>query len=282
MDIQRNISSSRGRRPRFLCALIVTGLATAFASFAVSGGQASAATVGIMTITPNSDVAVGATVSVSATGIINSVTNLPFSGSVVLVQCGNATTDGTPLTSISQIDCDGINQIANIVFGFASSGEVAATDFPTRTSGIGDNARQCLPTPPATLPCGIGLADLATTGATVQLAGTYTLPADPNASTTTIGDGSATTIAGGSTTTVAGGSATTVAGVTTTTVKAAVATTTTARAAAVTTAPTALAGKMIANTGTNPWPLAFAAAAVFQFGLLLVLALRDRTQRRAS
>ncbi|CAB4887013.1 unannotated protein [freshwater metagenome] len=227
-----------------------------------------------MTITPNSDVAVGATVSVSATGIISSVTNLPFSGSVVLVQCGNATTDGTPLTSISQIDCDGINQIANIVFGFASSGEVAATDFPTRTSGIGDNARQCLPTPPATLPCGIGLADPVTTGATVQLAGTYTLPADPNASTTTIGDGSTTTVAGGSTTTVAG--------VTTTTVTAAVATTTTARAAVVTTTTTALGGKPIPNTGTNPWPLALAAAAVFQFGLLLVLALRDPTQRWVS
>jgi hypothetical protein len=76
--------------------------------------------------------------------------------------------------------------VAHIKFATVTSGSLPATAFPIRESGIGNSNRSCVPVPPATLPCQIGIGDVATSGTNIALTATYTLvPPDPNTTTTT-------------------------------------------------------------------------------------------------
>jgi hypothetical protein len=153
----------------------------------------AAATGGTATVTPSSGVTPSSTVSVSGSGITGSDAQ-PFSGLVALSQCGNADSSGSPLSSISASDCDGASQVAHIKFATVTSGSLPGTSFPIRESGIGNGNRQCLPVPPATLPCQIGVGDVATAGTNVQLSATYSLAgAPPETTTTTSGEVTTTT-----------------------------------------------------------------------------------------
>ena len=159
----------------------------------------ASATGGTATVTPSSSVAPSSTVSVSGSGIVGSDAQ-PFTGLVALSQCGNADSSGSALSSISTSDCDGAAQVGNIVFATVTSGTLPATSFKIRESGIGNSNRKCVPVPPATLPCQIGMGDVATSGTNVALTATYTLVAAPPDSTTTTSVGGTTTTAAPTTT----------------------------------------------------------------------------------
>jgi hypothetical protein len=150
--------------------------------FALSG--AASATTGTATVSPSSNVSAGATVSVSGSGILSAADSQPFTGLIALSQCGNADSSGAALTSISTADCDGAAQVGHIVFATVTSGTLPATSFTIRQSGIGNSNRSCVPVPPATLPCQIGMGDVATSGTNVALAATYTLVVVPVTTTT--------------------------------------------------------------------------------------------------
>jgi hypothetical protein len=200
-------------------------LVASLVGIALSG--AATASPGTVTLTPSVDVTPGSTISVSATGVLGAGTGTPFSGLVAITQCGNADSSGNPLASITASDCDGAAQAGNIKFATASSGTIPATNFTVRESGIGSSARRCVPVPPATLPCQLGIGDVGTQGATVALTGTYTLAGSGTTTTT----GATTTTTGATTTTT--GATTTTTGATTTTTGA----TTTTIGATTTTAP---------------------------------------------
>ena len=162
----------------------------------------AAATGGTATVTPSSNVTPSSTVSVSGSGMVNASAQT-FTGLVAMTQCGNADSSGNALSSISAADCDGAAQVGNIVFATVTSGTLPATSFKIRESGIGNNNRKCVPVPPATLPCQLGIGDVASSGAQVALTATYTLVAAPPDTTTTTAGGTTTTTAAPTTTTVA-------------------------------------------------------------------------------
>jgi len=161
-----------GRRRRVGAALI--GIAALVAPVAVLAQPAGAA---------------GETVTVNgsnpATGLLNGqvvsvvVTTTQATGAGVFVavtQCGNANSSGTPLATLdaSGGDCAGQSGLGTTLqlLGFPTGNLAAGTNTTSLTlqeTGLGTLGAQCIPSPPATLPCTI-------TAATATTAGSYTGP----------------------------------------------------------------------------------------------------------
>ncbi|HEU5307554.1 MAG TPA: hypothetical protein VFW97_09515 [Acidimicrobiia bacterium] len=119
---------------------------------------------------PNANLTDGATISVTVT-----TTAATDSGVFVAVtQCGNADSGGTPLASTTADDCVGASGLGTslVLVGFPS-GAVAAgahdVSLVAKKTGIGANSAQCIPMPPATLPCAVSAA-------TATVSGAYTGP----------------------------------------------------------------------------------------------------------
>ena len=165
------MSRAQARR---VAAAIGVGAAT-LAVFGLVAAQPAPASPGTVTINPNTNVTPSSTVTVSGTGIGPGGT---FDGRVVLSQCGNAMSNGTPLTSsnFSSSDCDGVGQIGHLVGIITpvtvTNGQLQDTSFPIRESGIGANNDQCIPvTSSSMLACSIAIGDIATQGTTVAVTG---------------------------------------------------------------------------------------------------------------
>src|SRR6478735_4726993 len=116
--------------------------------------------------TPSSGLIDGAIVSVDVT----TTSATPANVFIAVTQCGNANSSGTPLASTSQGDCaaaEGFGTSLRLI-GFPA-GAVAAgtsnTPLTLKQTGIGANDAQCIPVPPATLPCVIQAATATTGGA---------------------------------------------------------------------------------------------------------------------
>lgn len=166
-------------RPRRVGISILAGLALAAGSIGVgitaagavdvtSISTQSVGTVTSVDVTPHPATSNTATVTVTLTGARLASVVLT-SGTFAASLCGNHTTAGVALTPAdlgNTLNCDGAGQAGFIVF---HSHTLGATTFSytLRSSGIGNNAAQCLPG--GLVPCTIGIGDVATSGASFAL-----------------------------------------------------------------------------------------------------------------
>lgn len=141
-------STHRGSRARTriaLAALCLLGLAVSSVVLA-----APAAAAGTVTVTPDENLTDGQQVTVSGSGFP--------SGSLAVIQCGNATSAGEPLpgTEPTSADCHGANQLGSGTT--LVEGPSFSTPYTVSTDNIGDNGRRCIPVADANFACLIAVA----------------------------------------------------------------------------------------------------------------------------
>lgn len=148
----------------------LTLITTAFLAV-VMAGSAGAAGETVTVTGGNTNLINGSTVTVNVT-----TTGATDAGVFVAVtQCGNANTAGVPFVAPpGENDCEGASGLGSSLqlIGFptgAVSAGLHSTPLLLKQSGIGANGAQCVPSPPAAIPCTI-------TAATATAAGSYTGP----------------------------------------------------------------------------------------------------------
>jgi hypothetical protein len=170
-------------------------LATALVGAALTGGAGAAGES--VTVTPNSNLADAQSVTVDVT----TTSATPASVFIAVTQCGNATSAGVPLSAVGANDCAGAEALGTglQLLGFPSGAVPAGTTSTPLTlikTNIGANHAQCLPVPPATIPCQVQAA-------TANLSGAYTGPGYNFQAAATIAYVAPVTTTGGATTTAA-------------------------------------------------------------------------------
>jgi mucin-6/19 len=179
-------------------ASLVTGLVMA------SMAPASAATATV-SVSPNSNLTSGGKVTVTVT-----TPNATPSGVFVAVtQCGNAASDGTPLTALASdgSDCVGASGLGTTLQLLSGTGAGPGTYQTTLTlaeTGMGSANAQCIAMPPATIPCVVEASTASISGqytGTGSFSGSASITYANNVSTSTTTTEASTTSATTATTT---------------------------------------------------------------------------------
>jgi hypothetical protein len=220
------------------------GLATlAAGAMGVLGTSAASADTATVTVTPNTGLADGGSVTVSVTTTVA----IPAPAFIAIQQCGNATTAGAPLASYANADCTGAAGIGPGTIKFiglspAFVGEGVTVGVHTVTlvlaqSNIGDNKTKCVSS--ASLPC---IVRVRTVQGSTDYTGTGGFIVDVPISYGTAGTTTTSTTSATTSTTTAGSSTTT----TSTTAATSTTSTTTTRSTTSTTAAV-----VVVNSGTG-------------------------------
>lgn len=208
---------------RLLLAAVGTGSILS-GSVILWSGAANAATATV-SVSPNSGLASGGSITVSVT-TPNATPSNVFVG---VTQCGNATSSGTPLTALAAdgSDCIGASGFGSTlkVIGAGGAptpvGPVAAGTYQVtlklQETGIGTANVKCIAMPPAKIPCQVVASTATTAGAYTgsgSFQGSASMTYANNAvTTTTTTKPTTTTTKPGTTSTTAKSTSTTQAGV---------------------------------------------------------------------
>jgi hypothetical protein len=144
--------------------LLVAAIAAAIVSAPVGAAGETLA------VTPNTNLTDGQTVSVTVTTTAATTAGV----FIAVTQCGNADSSGAPLAAVTADDCVGAGglgtslQLIDFPAGNVPAGDHTVS-LTMKQTGIGANQAQCIPSPPATLPCVVQAA-------TATVAGAYTGP----------------------------------------------------------------------------------------------------------
>jgi hypothetical protein len=209
----------RGRRLALAGGVVMLLCSTLGVVLSSSVAVAGSAT---LVVTPDTGLTNGQTVSVDLT----TTDATPADVFIAVRQCGNADTAGTPLSSRVDADCSGSEGFGTTLklIGFGTGAVPAGVQNVSlllAKTNIGANKSQCLPVPPATLPCVIEaftvLGQDPYTGPGYNFDSSTTISYDTPVTTTTGAGTTTTTAAPGTTTTTAAPATTTTKAPTTTT-----------------------------------------------------------------
>ncbi|HEY9566291.1 MAG TPA: S-layer homology domain-containing protein [Nocardioides sp.] len=156
---KNSIRHHRARRAAAGATALLLGLGAAGLALAAPAGAA-----GTVTVTPSDNLADGDTATVDGAG-------LP-AGQLVITQCGNAATDGTPIAGPepAAADCNGAAQLGTGGIKLVTGPEFSTT-YNVQADGIGASGATCISAADANFPCTIVIADLS--GATQAAAPIY-------------------------------------------------------------------------------------------------------------